>query len=134
MNYLNLIAAAIVAASIIITKLIDTADNRRRVAALERMSDNDRRISEKALETAMTHKNEAEWNALAEKERRKKAELDAKIEELKLERTRLLQNLSETDREAFEKLLNAPLIEKKEIQPVQVPVPFYLPSWYYFRF
>lgn len=136
MNYLNLIAAVIVAASIIITKLIDTADNRCRVAALERMSDNDRRISDKALETAMTHKNEAEWNALAEKERRKKVELDAKIEELKLERTRLLQNLSETDRAAFEKFLNAPLIEKKEIQPVQVPVPvpYPLPCWFPTRF
>lgn len=136
MNCLNLIAAVIVAASIIITKLIDTAETRCRVAALERMSDNDRRISDKALETAMTHKNEAEWNALAEKERRKKTELEAKIEELKLERTRLLQNLSETDKEAFEKLLNAPLIEKKEIQPVQVPVPvpYPLPCWFPTRF
>ena len=136
MNYLKLIAAVIVAVSIIITKLIDTADNRCRVAALERMSDNDCRISDKALETAMTYKNEAEWNALAEKERRKKTELEAKIEELKLERTKLLQNLSETDREAFEKLLNAPLIEKTEVKPVQVPVPvpYPLPCWFPTRF
>ena len=136
MNYLKLIAAVIVAVSIIITKLIDTADNRCRVAALERMSDNDCRISVKALETAMTYKNEAEWNALAEKERRKKTELEAKIEELKLERTKLLQNLSETDREAFEKLLNAPLIEKTEVKPVQVPVPvpYPLPCWFPTRF
>lgn len=136
MNYLNLIAAAIVAAAILIFKIIDSADEHRRVKTLERLADNARRISDQNRETAIIRKNAAEWEALAEKERRKKAELDAKIEELNLERTKLLQNLSETDRDAFEKLLNAPLIEKKEIQPVQVPVPvpYPLPCWFPTRF
>lgn len=132
MNYLNLIAAVIVAAAIIITKLLDSADERRRVAALERLSDKECLISKENLQAAITRNHAAEWDALAEKERRKKAELDAKIEELKLERTRLLQNLSDTDKEAFEKLLNAPLIEKTEVKPVQVPVPMPdpMPCWW----
>lgn len=136
MNYLNLIAAVIVSAAILISKIIDSADEHRRGKALERLADNASRISDQNRETAITRKNAAELEALAEKERRKKAELDAKIEELKLERTKLLQNLSETDREAFEKLLNAPLVEKTEITPIQVPVPvpYPLPCWFPTRF
>ena len=127
MNYLNLIAAAIVAASIIISKLIDSADERRTCEALERISEDSRCRAEKTAYAA-------EETRLSAESTRRTAEINEKIEELKLERTKLLQNLSETDKEAFEKLLNAPLIEKKEIQPVQVPVPFYFPSWYYSRF
>lgn len=124
MNYLNLIAAAIVAVAIIISKLIDSADARRTCEALERISEDSRRRAEKTAYAA-------EETRLSAESTRRTAVLNAKIEELKLERTRLLQNLSETDREAFEKLLSAPLIEKKEIQPVQVPVPvpYPLPWW-----
>ena len=136
MNYINLIAAMIVAASIIVVKLLDNTDNRRRRETLERLADKDRRVSSENLEAAIAKKHAAEYDAMAAEDHCRKAELDAKIEELKLERTRLLQNLSETDREAFEKLLNAPLIEKKEIQPVQVPipVPYPLPCWFPTRF
>lgn len=129
MNYLNLIAGVIVAVAIIISKLIDSADRRRRCEALERISEDSRRMAEKTAYAA-------EETRLSAEATRRTAEINKKIEELKLERTRLLQNLSETDREAFEKLLNAPLIEKKEIQPVQVPVPvpYPLPWWTSTRF
>lgn len=124
MNCLNLIAAVIVAAAIIISKLIDSADARRTRESLERISENSRRRAEKTAYAA-------EEKRLSAEATRRTAEINEKIEELKLERTRLLQNLSETDREAFEQLLNAPLIEKKEIQPIQVPipVPYPLPWW-----
>ena len=127
MNYLNLIAAMIVAAALLISKTIDSADDRRHRELLKEIDD---AATHRAAEAASA----AENARLAAEHTRRTAEINEKIEELKLERTKLLQNLSETDKEAFEKLLNAPLIEKKEIQPVQVPVPFYLPSWYYSRF
>lgn len=125
MNYLNLIAAGIVVVAILLSKLQDSEDNRKMREFLKEIDD---AATRRAAETASA----AENARLAAEHTRRTAELNAKIEELKLERTRLLQNLSETDREAFEKLLNAPLIEKKEIQPVQVPVPVpYPPLWWF---